>query len=35
MKIDPGVNIPWGLKYHMTPVYIITVNVLFLCKKCE
>jgi hypothetical protein len=19
MKIDPGVNIPWGSKYHMTP----------------
>ena len=21
MKIDPGVNTPWGLKYHMTPVF--------------
>jgi hypothetical protein len=20
MKIDPGVNLPWGSKYHMTPV---------------
>ena len=19
MKIDPGVNLPWGSKYHMTP----------------
>ena len=23
MKIDPGVNLPWGSKYHMTPVHII------------
>jgi hypothetical protein len=21
MKIDPGVNLPWGSKYHMTPVH--------------
>ena len=21
MKIDPGVNLPWGSKYHMTPAY--------------
>ena len=21
MKIDPGVNIPWVFKYHLTPVY--------------
>ena len=23
MKIDPGVNLPWGSKYHMTLVHII------------
>jgi hypothetical protein len=22
MKIDPGVNIPWGSKYHMTPAQL-------------
>ena len=26
MKIDPGVNIPWGSKYQMTPV-------MLKCKK--
>ena len=26
MKIDPGVNLPWGLKYHMTPG-------VFRCKR--
>jgi hypothetical protein len=22
IKFDPGVNLPWGSKYHMTPVYL-------------
>ena len=25
MKIDAGVNLPWGSKYHMTPVYIMFI----------
>ena len=29
MKIEPGVNLPWGSKYHMTGVYI--QNVYFNC----
>jgi hypothetical protein len=30
MKIDPGVNLPWGSKYHMTlvPVKIINIHKL-------
>ena len=28
MKIDPGVNLPWGSKYHMTPVIIFIKKVV-------
>jgi len=28
MKIDPGVNLPWGSKYHMTPVLIMRTELV-------
>jgi hypothetical protein len=29
MKIEPGINLPWGSKYHMTPVsYFLSILIL-------
>jgi hypothetical protein len=39
MKIDPGVNLPWGSKYHMTQEYSVFIvcfrNVLTCYKPFE
>jgi hypothetical protein len=32
MKIDPGVNLPWGSKYHMTPAFSET-KIFLNCPK--
>jgi len=35
MKIDPRVNIPWGSKYHMTPVLHFLMYTMYFFLKFE
>jgi hypothetical protein len=33
MKIDPGVNLPWGSKYHMTPILSSFITYHRICNQ--